>query len=668
MPKISIIIPIYNTEKYLRQCLDSIINQTLSDIEIICIDDGSTDKSLEILEEYEKQDSRIKILTQDNKGTATARNNALNIATGEYILCVDSDDYIRNDALELIYNKAKSINSDMLSFGGTNFDNKTGKDLGNPYYEFRYLPENFNTDTFTYKDCINFITKMAVSSCLTAYKFDFIKNHNITFPVGLCFEDNVFFHKALLNAQKCGILNEKLYFRRVHSASITQNWEKHYADYLKITEIILSFIKTTKIDILLKRKYSDYYLTMCIHKYNSYSNRTRKLHYKSLFDLIEKYEKAFIPYILKPLKPIELFFSVKNNLLSSKKIITIFGFNFIFKSKKLKQIKQIKNLENKTNRLQEDVIKIQRDYEAKFNNHQAKINEMNRTFEYKLAKYCAPEMRPVMLKDWFFERTGENLNLDNPQTFNEKIQWMKLHDSTPIKTRLADKYLVREWVKEKIGEEYLIPLLGVWDNFDDINFDELPNQFVLKCNHGCGYNYIVKDKTYFDINDARQKINTWMKEDFAFKGGFEMHYSDIPRKIIAEKYIENSNNDLYDYKVWCFNGKAQYIQFLSERNTDGLKMAFYDRDWNKENFVYSYPIDTKENPKPKNLDLLLSLAEKLAQGFNHARVDFYITNNGQIYFGEMTFTSCSGISDWNPKSTDLMLGQMIELNKEKINV
>ena len=225
---------------------------------------------------------------------------------------------------------------------------------------------------------------------------------------------------------------------------------------------------------------------------------------------------------------------------------------------------------------------------------------MNNSFNYKLKKYCAPEMRPVMLKDWFFEKTGEILNLDNPQTFNEKIQWMKLYDSTPIKTRLADKYLVREWVKEKIGEEYLITLLGVWDNFDEIDFDKLPNQFVLKCNHGCGYNIIVKDKKTFNIENARKKINAWLREDFAFKYGFEMHYSDIPRKIIAEKYIENSDNDLYDYKVWCFNGKAQYVQFLSERNTDGLKMAFYDRDWNKENFVYSYPIDTKENPKPKH--------------------------------------------------------------------
>ena len=246
------------------------------------------------------------------------------------------------------------------------------------------------------------------------------------------------------------------------------------------------------------------------------------------------------------------------------------------------------------------------------------------------------------LKHWYKHKTGNILNLINPRTYNEKIQWMKLYDSTSTKTKLADKYLVREWVKEKIGEEYLIPLLGVWDNFDDIDFDKLPNKFVLKCNHGCAYNIIVKNKDKLNKEKTRKKIEKWLKKDYGMRG-YELHYSNIPRKIIAEEYIENANSDLYDYKVWCFNGKAHYIQFLSERNTKGLKMAFYDRNWNKQNFAYSHPLDEKTVQKPKGLKILLELAEKLSKGFNHVRVDFYITNSGKIYFGEMTFTSCSGI-------------------------
>lgn len=653
-PKFSIIISVYNVKNYVKETLDSVINQTLSDIEIICINDGSTDNSGEILNEYAKKDSRIKIIDQENQGLASSRNNALKIATGEYFLCVDSDDYIRKDSLELLYNKAKKCNLDMLSFSGTNFDDKTRKDLGNPYWEFQYLPTHFNTDNFTYKYCTSFITEMAVSSCLTTYRLDFIKKNRIEFPAGLCFEDNVFFCKALMNAKSCGILNEKLYYRRVHDASITQNWEKYFADYIKISDRVLTYLRNINIEFSIYIKYKNHYLISCINRYNSYSNKYRALYYEDLKSLLEKYDRKLISCILKPLKPFELIFSAKNNLLNCRKIITICGITIKSKSSKLKEKKRIFELEKRYQDLEEKIIENQK-------NNNKKLSEI----QQKIRKYCAPEMRPIALADWYYERTGKVLDLDNPQTFNEKIQWMKLYDSTPIKTRLADKYLVREWVKEKIGEEYLIPLLGVWDNFDEIDFDKLPNQFVLKCNHGCGYNIIVKDKTNFDICEARKKINSWMGEDFAFKGGFEMHYSDIPRKIIAEKYIENSNNDLYDYKVWCFNGKAQYVQFLSERNTDGLKMAFYDRNWNKQDFVYSYPLDIKENPKPKNIDILLKLAEKLSESFSHVRVDFYITNDGQIYFGEMTFTSCSGMSNWQPKSTDLMLGQMIELREDR---
>lgn len=376
-------------------------------------------------------------------------------------------------------------------------------------------------------------------------------------------------------------------------------------------------------------------------------------------------------------KLLENVFSVKN--VGTHKVTTILGIKFKLKKQKLVLKEQVRQLELKINnsnnqlQIQQEQLQTQQELLIKYQNqtefelnkikqeYNNKITLAKKRLTYKIHKYLPEEKYPEALKDWFFETTGEVLNLENPQTFNEKIQWMKLYDSTPEKTRLADKYLVRDWVKEKIGEEYLIPLLGVWDNFDDIDFDTLPEQFVLKCNHGCAYNIIVKDKTQFNKEDARKKMNSWMNEDYSFKGGFELHYTNIPRKIIAEKYIENNNEDLFDYKFWCFDGKVEYIQFLSERNTNGLKMAFYDREWNKQDFVYSYPLDTKNIDKPENLELMIELAEKLAQDFNHVRIDFYLLNNGEIKFGEMTFTSCSGISRWEPKKTDLMLGKNFKL-------
>ena len=228
---------------------------------------------------------------------------------------------------------------------------------------------------------------------------------------------------------------------------------------------------------------------------------------------------------------------------------------------------------------------------------------------------------------------------------------------------------MRDWVKEKIGEEYLIPLLGVYDKFDDIDFAKLPKQFVIKCNHGCGYNIIVKDKSKLDLSDAKAKIDRWMNENFAFRVGFELHYRDIEPKIIIEKYIENKGtDDLYDYKFWCFNGKVEYIQFLSERNLDGLKMAFYDKNWHKQKFVYSYPLDKKTIKKPDNLDVMIELAKKLSVGFNHVRVDFYRLNDGTIYFGEMTFTSASGTCKWNDERINRYFGNLIKLPKLAYNI
>lgn len=286
--------------------------------------------------------------------------------------------------------------------------------------------------------------------------------------------------------------------------------------------------------------------------------------------------------------------------------------------------------------------------------------QLMKDIQYYYYKGLHPDQYEENLKEWYYKRTGESLNLDNPQTYNEKIQWMKLYDSTQIKADLADKYRVREYVKEKIGEEYLIPLLGVWEKTEDIPFDEMPEQYVLKTNHGCGYNIIVRDKKDLDIEDARKKLTKWMNTNFAYSAGLELHYKLIKPLIIAEKYIENINGEVNDYKVFCFNGKARYIMFLTDRQTN-LKMAFYDTDWKLMPFVYSYERLADEVPRPDNLDELIRISEMLAEGFPHVRVDFYRLNSGEYKFGEMTFTSYSGACLWNPPEYNQILGDLIEL-------
>lgn len=267
--------------------------------------------------------------------------------------------------------------------------------------------------------------------------------------------------------------------------------------------------------------------------------------------------------------------------------------------------------------------------------------------DYDFYASLKPEQYAGELKEWYSHLMGRKLNLDHPCTYNEKIQWLKLYDSTPLKTRLADKYLVREWVKEKIGEKYLVPLLGVWDSFDDIDFDALPQRFVLKANHGCGWNLIVKDKNQLDLEDAREKFNTWMGLNYAFCNGLELHYMHIQPKIIAEEYLENNDRDLYDYKVFCFGGKALHVMHVTDRSV-GRKMTFYDTQWQMQTFARGTLIGHEAAPRPQRLEELVEVAEKLAQGFAHVRVDFYVLNDGTLKFGELTFTPASGTCLWNP--------------------
>lgn len=275
---------------------------------------------------------------------------------------------------------------------------------------------------------------------------------------------------------------------------------------------------------------------------------------------------------------------------------------------------------------------------------------------YKVKKYHTnnEELRKQRLEKLYYQRTGIKPDLETHARYTEKIQWRKLYDNNPIYSKLSDKYAVREWVAEKIGGEYLIPLLGVWDSFDEIDFDALPEKFVLKTNNASGTNCIVTDKHAVDRRLLRMKFNFWMKLDFADFAGYEMHYKAIPPKIIAEKLIESSEGaDLPDYKFICFDGKVDHIWVDHGRYHDHTRATF-DTDWNPLPFLPNhYPLE--ENvPKPPHLNEMIAIAQKLSAGFDHVRVDLYDCE--QIYFGEMTFTNASGFAVYHPDEYDQRIG------------
>lgn len=260
---------------------------------------------------------------------------------------------------------------------------------------------------------------------------------------------------------------------------------------------------------------------------------------------------------------------------------------------------------------------------------------------------------------------NEPIDIDAPQTFNQKIQWLKIYDTTPKKTCLADKYLVREWVKEQIGQEYLIPLLGVWKSTDEIDFDALPEQFCLKANHGSGMNYVVSSKsnlTELDKKKIRKVANNWLRNPF-YAISMEFQYKDIPRRIIAEEYIEETGGNLYDYKIHCFNGEPRIIQVIGNRSLSEhtAKEAFFDTEWNRNDFMYHTYIQYEEAlDKPDNLKDMLNIAKVLSRGFIYVRVDLYDID-GTIKFGEMTFTPAAGYCTWGGVYFDRMVGEMISI-------
>ena len=261
----------------------------------------------------------------------------------------------------------------------------------------------------------------------------------------------------------------------------------------------------------------------------------------------------------------------------------------------------------------------------------------------------------------FRGETGTKLQLNPPVRYNEKLQWLKLHDRRPEYRTMVDKYDVKPFVAEKIGEKYLIPTLGIWSRAEDIDFDALPNRFVLKCTHDSGSVVICRDKSSFDIAKACSSLNRHLKKT-PYWFGREWPYKDLTPRIIAEAYIEDADGDQPDYKVMCFGGKAKLIEFHTGRHNGNHTQDFYDTSWHKTKIVQRcVPLSGNEYPKPICLTEMLQMSEKLSVGLPQLRVDWYVID-GKLLFGEMTFFDASGFELFEDPQVDLQLGSWIDLN------
>lgn len=268
------------------------------------------------------------------------------------------------------------------------------------------------------------------------------------------------------------------------------------------------------------------------------------------------------------------------------------------------------------------------------------------------------------LKFFFRKKMNRELDLNNPKTFNEKLQWLKLYDRCSAYTTMVDKYEVKEYVSKIIGSDYVIPNFGIYDKFEDIDFEKLPDQFVLKCTHDSGGLVICKDKATLNKAAARKIINKSLRRDY-YKSGREWPYKNVPKKIIAEKYMQNTDgSSLLDYKFFCFNGEPKIILVCLDRfSKSGLRENFYDMDWNL------LPLYRPKHPNadysilpPKNLLEMIDIAHSLSQNTKFSRIDLYDIN-GKIYFGEITFFPASGFEMFQPEEWDYKFGEWLDLKQ-----
>ena len=266
----------------------------------------------------------------------------------------------------------------------------------------------------------------------------------------------------------------------------------------------------------------------------------------------------------------------------------------------------------------------------------------------------------MYLQLYYFPRFKRFCNFKNPVTYNEKLNWLKINDRNPLYNKLVDKYDVKEYVAGLIGEEYIIPTLGVWNSFDEIDFDKLPNQFVLKCTHDSEGLVICKDKSKLNKAEAKDKIETAMKFNFYYIGR-EWPYKDVKPRIIAEEYMEDHiDGELRDYKFFCFDGEPKAMFVASGRSKGETKFDYFDLEFNRLDIKQHYPNTKGDVRKPANFEKMIELAKVLSKNMPHVRVDFYEVD-GRLYFGELTFYHFSGFMPFEPDKWDKIFGDWIRI-------
>ena len=858
-PKVSVIIPVYNTEKYLRECLDSVVNQSLRDIEIICVDDGSTDSSPQILEEYMKRDSRVKVFRQENSGQGAARNAGVARSRGEYTYFMDSDDISPSGALKKMYERAEKDALDVLFFSAESFFETKELEAQFSRYKTMYLRSAACGGICSGSEIA---VKMAREGCLFVsppcmiLRADLLRNDaELRFPEKGLYEDNLFFYRLLAHVEVADCVSDVLFLRRVRSGSTVTEVKtfRNFDGYSRVVEglfalsqrkdvsaqygallserivhfgkmlrrvfcelsdedkkLAVARIETSNCDCLKQlsenvleeksgkwsasvpayrppRQYPRIFVRLAaLFIFNKAKRkRFRERHMdlnprdgidinamtdaqrrelerkKSGRNVVRRLFNSIVPAtrsktenterhilrdnearsnrLLAELRTVrkeiaaaraetEKRLSEQSKILASARAETekrlseqseilasareslagtreeLSATRAELASARAETEKRLSELSKKTEEARKqsaDALAALRkelsDARKELDSARKEIAGARTDTNRRIAALAGTQPKlqtaltraegrtvaaagavaalvagirleptgtlPRKIQDWYFSKTGKPLNLAAPKTYCEKMQWLKAYDVTPEKTRLTDKLAVREWVAEKVGEKYVVPVLGVWNAFDEIDFGALPQQFVLKAPHGSYFNIVVPDKSALDLADAKRKFGAWLAEKYEFLS-FEMHYAGIPPRIIAEPFLEFDESGAPDWQVFCFNGKPEFVLVIlggAHADDHGTRI-FYDLNWKKLPFTrLRTEVPPNEIPRPENLDEMLAVAGTLCRGFRHVCVDFFRLRDGSWRFAEMTFTRASGLMEVFPPEYDRWIGDKLVL-------
>lgn len=718
-PKLSVAIPVYNVERYLRECLDSVLGQSLKDIEVVCVDDASTDSTPAILAEYARRDPRVSVITNAvNLKTGSSRNIALGAIRGEYLYCMDGDDLIaRPTAFEELLAIADRENLDQLIFDADRFADDglpSGlNDVAEKILSTRHLDESLCNRVMTGAELMALMKERRCYSCCLwrrIFRSDMIKKNGVRFIDRIIHEDTLFAILAMLASKRAMAAALPYYRRRIRPGSIMTSRENPFYRFESVKASLLKWLsdevqskaaeanytacKATTDSLLSEagryfadlpedeaRRALDGFGTSAdeqlvaahLKKYRRFHPSRRHRRGSVAGEPPAKPERrpsllhviaGFLPCSRRRALALEeKTRRLKQRVKKLKASAAVMKGDLEEARGKLKKTRlELKEARGEIKELQSGRLALEKN-SARLDKSITRLKTAAADERY-LANLALPreKLRESTLRWWYYKHPDMPLNLDNPKTFCEKIQLLKLHADTPLMTRLADKYAVREWVAGKIGDGRLIPLLGVWRSAEEVDFDALPRRFVLKANHGSHMMHIVRDKNALDVPAVRAEMSRWLATDYAYMMSPQLQYANIPRRIIAEEYLENADGELHDWKVWCYRGRAHYIEYMS-RLSKRLRFVFLDREWNVAPFSYKLPGMEKIDPpprKPGNLDELLRLAETLAEGFQFVRVDFYRLDDGSYKFGEMTFSPSGGNAAFEPPEWNEKIGALFD--------